>query len=147
MFYFGNLNDQAVSREIIAVLQGLAPAASAVLKEGAVDWVVEKLASQMMSSELSPEQLDELLLVVALRHHWCKLEKDEGLSLSDADGNALSFSKGIEWVNYLQGVGVLTSEVLERGLELLELLGVLEKVPNIAALADVVEEDGSAFCV
>lgn len=147
MFYFGNLNDTAVSQEIIAVLQGLAPAASAVLKEGAVDWVVEKLSSQMMTSELPPEQFDELLLVVALRHHWNMLDKDEGLSLSDADGNDLSFSKGIEWVNYLQGVGVLTAEVLDRGLELLELLGVLEKVPNISALAEVVEEEGPAFCV
>lgn len=147
MFYFGNLNGQAVSQKIIAVLQGFAPAASAVLKDGAVDWVVEQLSSQLMSSEVGVERFDELLLVVALRHHWCKLDVEEGFSLSDADGNALSFSKGIEWVNYLQGADVLKPEVLERGLRLLELFGVLEKVPDISALADVVEEDGSAFCV
>jgi hypothetical protein len=147
MFYFGNLNDQDVSHEIIAVLQGFTPAASAVLKDGAESWVVDQLASRMMACEVETDRFDELLLVVALRHHWVKLGKVEGVSLSDSEGNPLSFSRGLDWVNYLQGAGVLAPETLERGLLLLELLGVLDKVPDIAALADVVEDAGSAFCV
>lgn len=147
MFYFGNLNDQVYAKEIIAVLQGFTPAASAVLTEGAEGWVVEQLASRMMACEVGTDRFDELLLVVALRHHWVKLGKVEGMSLSDANGDVLSFPRGVDWVNYLQGAGVLTHETLERGLLLLELLGVLEKVPDIAALADVVEDAGSAFCL
>ena len=146
MFYFGNLNGPEVSGEIIAVLQGFAPAASAVLKEGAVDWVTGKLSSQTLSAELSVDQLDEILLVVALRYHWLALGNTEGFSFADAGGVEISFAKGIDWMTYLQGAGVLTPDVLDKGLQLLELLGVLKKAPDVSALADVVEYD-AGFCL
>ena len=147
MHYFGNSSDSAITPAIIAVLQGFVPAASAVLKEGTVDWVIQQLSTPMMSAEVNESQLDETLLVVALRHHWLKQGNGEGFSLSDTDGTELNFVKGMEWVTHLQGASVLTPETLERGLQVLELLGVLEKVPDISALADVVEEGEAAFCV
>lgn len=146
MFYFGNLNGPDVSGEIIAVLQGFAPAASAVLKEGAVNWVTGKLSSQTLSAELAVDQVDEVLLVVALRYHWHMLGKAEGLSFADADGVEIFFAKGIDWVTYLQGAGVLTPDVLDKGLLLMELLGVLKKAPDVSALAEVVGLD-TTFCL
>lgn len=146
MFYIGNLNGPDARDEMTMMLQGLASAASAVLKEGSLDWVIAQLHSELGASEVKSDQLDELLLSVALRHRWLKEGREEGFTLTNKAGVNLSFEKGVEWVSCLQAAGALTPEVLDRGVMILELLGVVDKAPDVAGLANV-ELEGSDFCL